>query len=63
MPSIVDAPSSEIANAYGVNSFPFFIVINDKGEVVLRLPGRLGVETLVKLLNAIEEMDETGIEN
>ena len=63
VPSIVDTPSSEIANAYGVNSFPFFIVINDKGEVVLRLPGRLGVETLVKLLNAIEEMDETGIEN
>ncbi|MFL2759504.1 MAG: TlpA family protein disulfide reductase [Dehalococcoidia bacterium] len=63
VPSIVDTPSSQIANAYGVNSFPFFIVVNDKGKVVLRLPGRLGVETLVKLLDAIDEMDETGVEN
>ncbi len=63
VPSIVDTPSSQIANAYGVNSFPFFIVINDEGKVVLRLPGRLGVETLVKLLDAIDEMDETGVEN
>jgi len=63
VPSIVDTPSSQIANAYGVNSFPFFIVINDKGEVTLRLPGRLGVDTLVKLLNAIEKMDEMGVEN
>ena len=61
--SIVDTPSSQIAHAYGVNSFPFFIVINDKGKVLLRLTGRLGVETLLKLLDAIDETDETGVEN
>ncbi len=56
--SIVDTPSSQIATAYGVSSFPFFIVINDRGEIVLRMPGRLGVETLGRLLDAIGDMGE-----
>ena len=58
VPSIVDTPSSQIATAYGISSFPFFIVINDKGEIALRMPGRLGVETLSKLLDAIGDMGE-----
>ena len=58
VPSIVDTPSSQIATAYGVSSFPFFIVINDKGELALRMPGRLGVETLSRLLDAIGDMGE-----
>tara|TARA_B100000745_G_scaffold160364_1_gene104927 strand:- start:190 stop:453 length:264 start_codon:yes stop_codon:yes gene_type:complete len=58
VPSIVDTPSSQIATAYGVSSFPFFIVINDKGELVLRMPGRLGLETLSRLLDAIGDMGE-----
>ena len=58
VPSIVDTPSSQIATAYGVTSFPFFIVINDKGELALRMPGRLGVETLSRLLDAIGDMGE-----
>ena len=56
VPSIVDTPSSQIATAYGISSFPFFIVINDKGEIALRIPGRLGVETLSRLLDAIGDM-------
>ena len=58
VPSIVDTPSSQIATAYGISSFPFFIVINDKGEIALRMPGRLGVETLSRLLDAIGDMGE-----
>ena len=58
VPSIVDTPSSQIATAYGISSFPFFIVINDKGEIALRIPGRLGVETLSRLLDAIGDMGE-----
>ena len=58
VPSIVDNPSSQIATAYGISSFPFFIVINDKGEIALRIPGRLGVETLSRLLDAIGDMGE-----
>jgi len=56
VPSIVDTPSSQIATAYGISSFPFFIVINDKGEIALRIPGRRGVETLSRLLDAIGDM-------
>ena len=56
VPSIVDTPSSQIATAYGISSFPFFIVINDKGEIALRMPGRLGLETLSRLLDAIGDM-------
>ena len=58
VPSIVDTPSSQIATAYGISSFPFFIVINDKGEIALRMPGRLGIETLSRLLDAIGDMGE-----
>ena len=58
VPSIVDTHSSQIATAYGISSFPFFIVINDKGEIALRIPGRLGVETLSRLLDAIGDMGE-----
>jgi|TARA_B100002003_G_C14146645_1_gene551369 thiol-disulfide isomerase/thioredoxin len=58
VPSIVDTPSSQIATAYGVSSFPFFIVVNDRGEIALRMPGRLGVETLGRLLDAIGDMGE-----
>jgi len=58
VPSIVDTPSSQIATAYGISSFPFFIVINDKGEIALRIPGRLGIETLSRLLDAIGDMGE-----
>lgn len=56
LPSIVDTSSSQIATALGVSSFPFFIVLNDKGEIELRIPGRLGLETLTKLLDAIGDM-------
>ena len=52
----MDTSSSQIATALGVSSFPFFIVLNDKGEIALRIPGRLGVETLKKLLDAIGDM-------
>lgn len=58
VPSIVDTPSNQIATAYGVSSFPFFIVINDRGEIALRMPGRLGTETLGRLLDAIGDMGE-----
>ena len=58
VPSMVDTPSSQIATAYGISSFPFFIVINDKGEIALRMPGRLGIETLSRLLDAIGDMGE-----
>ena len=56
LPSIVDTSSSPIGTALGVSCFPFFIVLNDKGEIALRIPGRLGVETLKKLLDAIGDM-------
>ena len=56
MPSIVDTPSSNIAAALGVTSYPFVLVIDDRGEIVVRIPGRLGIETLTKLLEAIGEL-------
>lgn len=56
--SMVDTPSNQIATALGVSSFPFFIVLDDKGEIALRIPGRLGLESLTRLLEAIGDMGE-----
>ena len=51
-----DNSESDIAYYYGVSSFPFFVVIDDSGIVILRIPGRLGVETLEQLLDAISQL-------
>ena len=53
IPVIVDNSNSDIARAMGVSSFPFFVVIDSKGDVSLRIAGRLGIEALERLFELI----------
>ena len=57
VPVIVDSPGSAIADIFGVNSFPFFIVIDQAGDIALRVPGRMGVDTLERLIEALADLE------
>ena len=57
VPVIVDNPDSVIADIFGVNSFPFFIVIDQAGDIALRIPGRMGVDTLERLIEALSGLE------
>ena len=56
LPVIVDTSQSEIAIHYGVTSYPFFILIDDKGNIQSRRPGRLGVEGFENLFRNLEKV-------
>ncbi len=45
-PVVLDSETSEIAGAYGVSSFPFWVVLDSDGLVVARVTGELPVEQL-----------------
>ena len=55
LPVVVDTAQSEIAIHYGVTSYPFFILIDDKGNIQSRLPGRLGIEGFENLFRNLEK--------
>ena len=52
VPVIVD-PDDRIATAYGLNAFPYFVLIDRQGRVVGRLTGELPVETLEQLVEQL----------
>lgn len=50
--AIADSPDSEIAQSFGLESFPYWVAADADGNVVQRASGRLGinqVETLISL--------------
>ena len=55
LPVVVDTAQSEIAIHYGVTSYPFFILIDDKGNIQSRRPGRLGIEGFENLFRNLEK--------
>lgn len=48
---LVDTASNEVANAYGLSSFPFFVVLDDQGRVVTRQSGELSEDQLRALVD------------
>ena len=56
LPVVVDTSQSEIAIHYGVTSYPFFILIDDKGNIQSRRPGRLGIEGFENLFSNLEKV-------
>ena len=56
IPVIVDNEKSDISFHYGVSSYPFFILIDDKGKILSRKPGRIGVEGFQNLFRNIEKI-------
>jgi thiol-disulfide isomerase/thioredoxin len=51
-PTLADDDSSTAAQAYGLTSFPFFVVIGADGQVVARGSGELGAPQWEALLDA-----------
>ncbi len=52
VPVIVD-PTGSVANAYGLNAFPFLVVLDGDGKVVARMAGEIGTDALDALLAAV----------
>lgn len=50
IPTIMDDEASTAGNAYGVSSFPFWVVLNGEGQVVGRLAGAIGAPGFEQLL-------------
>lgn len=55
IPTLIDEPDSVAANAYGLSAFPFFVAVNDQGQVVARISGELTVAQLEALVAAARE--------
>ena len=55
VPVLVDDAESKIANVFGVTSFPYFVVIDSRGYVALRMPGRIGPDMLERLVEALSD--------
>jgi thiol-disulfide isomerase/thioredoxin len=55
IPTLVDEPDSVAANTFGLSAFPFFVAVNDQGEVVARISGELTIAQLEALVAAARE--------
>ena len=53
-PVLVDSESSEIAQAYGLNAFPYWVVLDGDGTVLARTSGEVPVTALDELVTALE---------
>jgi thiol-disulfide isomerase/thioredoxin len=56
LPVIVDTHQSDIANHFGVTSYPYFILIDDDGKIQSRRPGRLGINGIESLFGYLEKV-------
>lgn len=50
--AIVDSDDSALASAYGLRTFPYWVVIDGDGEVVNRVEGRIGATELAQLVES-----------
>lgn len=52
VPVIVD-PTSTVGKAYGLSSYPFFVILDGTGKVFARLSGEIPVSDLEKILASV----------
>ena len=52
-PVIVDT-RNEVAEAYGVSGFPFWVFVNSDGATALRVGGRISAEELTLILQHLQ---------
>lgn len=50
-PVLVDDPDSSVGDAFGVSSYPFFVVLDGDGKVLFRVSGELGSSALQQLFS------------
>lgn len=49
LPVLKDSPTNMLASAFGLPAYPYFVVVNEAGEVVFRITGELTPEQLGEL--------------
>lgn len=54
VPALADSPKSEAAQAYGLASFPYFVVVDKDGKVVVRTSGELTTDQWDALVKAAQ---------
>ncbi len=52
VPLIVD-PTNSVATAYGLSSYPYFVLLDGKGAVVSRFSGEIAISDLEAVLAAV----------
>jgi cytochrome c biogenesis protein CcmG/thiol:disulfide interchange protein DsbE len=53
-PVLADSSTFEAATAYGLTSYPYFVVVGSDGRVVARASGEIAPEALSTLLDSVE---------
>jgi len=57
-PVLLDTANGEVATAYGLGSFPFFVAVDSEGRVVARASGELGDDAIADLVGrALDGVD------
>ena len=56
---MTDTPDSKIAEALGVSAFPFMVLIDDQGTVVLRVVGRIGKDGFQDIIDLVDLAEES----
>lgn len=54
LPVLVDTAEFDVANAYGLSTFPYWVVLDGNGVVLTRISGGLGTEAVAALLSNLE---------
>ena len=49
----MDDPTSSLAQAYGLTSFPFWVLVDDDGTVTRRLAGALPADQLDQIATSL----------
>ena len=52
-PVMADSTDYDAANAYGLSAFPYFVVLDSKGQVVSRASGEIDPTTLTTMLQSV----------
>jgi cytochrome c biogenesis protein CcmG, thiol:disulfide interchange protein DsbE len=52
-PVLADSDDGAVAQAFGVTGFPFWVFVDADGEVAARTSGRLGIEQIQSVLDAL----------
>lgn len=54
VPALADSEDDAAAAAYGLSAVPFFVVVDDEGQVVVRVSGELDAQQLDALVGAAD---------
>jgi hypothetical protein len=60
VPVIVDDAGSSVGRTFGLPAYPYWVFVDDGGNVMGRLTGRIGTENLTLLLDELVAEGSSG---